>query len=185
MKAPAGPGSTPGSSPGALDPLPPERLTHGRVTRARETVADSHGNIGRPYQVESLLQKLESRGDISPEHRAAGEQFARLFRIAQLDPLRAPSWLRQAGGTAIADGGHHTERAKTQIYDAVTACGGIHSPAGCAAWFILGLELSVRDWALREGWNGRSLNESVAKGILLGALSVLALHFGVERRKSA
>ena len=170
----------------ALDAsLPPERLTHGRVKRARETVQDSAGGIGQPFEAESLLQKLERRGDISPEHRQAGEIFARLFRIAQFDPLRSPSWLRQGGGTAVPNGGHHTERAQQKIYDAVTACGGMHSPAGCAAWFVLGVELSIRDWALREGWNGRQLNESVAKGILLGALSVLALHFGVERRKSA
>ena len=170
----------------ALDAsLPPERLTHGRVKRARETVQDARGGIGRPYEVEGLLQKLERRGDISPEHRQAGELFARLFRSAQLDPLRAPSWLRQGGAPDTSDGGHHTERAKQKIYDAITACGGMHSPAGCAAWFVLGVELSIRDWALREGWNGRQLNESVAKGILLGALSVLALHFGLERRKNA
>jgi len=162
-----------------------ERRQHDTVRRSRTQVVDSHGNIGRPYQVEALLAKLERRGDISSEHRQAGEMFARLFRIAQLDPLRAPSWLRQAGGTAVPSSGHHTERAKTQIYEAVTACGGMGSPCGCAAWFVLGLELSIRDWALREGWNGRSLNESVAKGILLGSLSVLALHFGVEKRKNA
>lgn len=168
----------------ALDAsLPPERMQHGRVERSRETVADAAGGIGRPYEVERLLQKLERRGDISPEHRQAGELFSRLFRRAHLDPLRSPSWLRQGGGRDTSDGGHHTERAQQKIHDAVTACGGMHSPAGCAAWFILGVEMSIRDWALREGWNGRSLNEAVAKGILLGALSVLALHFGLERRK--
>jgi hypothetical protein len=32
---------------------------------------------------------------------------------------------------------------------------------------------------LREGWSGRPLREEVAKGILLGALGVLAEHFGL------
>jgi len=171
------------SGASALAPISPERSQHGRVKRARETVADASGGIGRPYEVESLLNKLERRGDISPEHRQAGELFARLFRRAHLDPLRSPSWLRQGGGTPAPDGADHTERAQQKIHDAVIACGGMHSPAGCASWFVLGVEMSIREWALREGWNGRSLNEHVAKGILLGALSVLALHFGLEPRK--
>jgi hypothetical protein len=162
-----------------------ERRTHDTVRRSQRQVADSHGSIGRPYEVEGLLQKLERRGDISSEHRQAGELFARLFRRAHLDPLRASSWLRQGGGPPTPNGAHHTDHAQQKIHDAVTACGGMHSPAGCAAWFVLGVEMSIRDWALREGWNGRALNESVAKGILLGALSVLALHFGVERPKKS
>ena len=162
-----------------------ERRQHDTVRRSRAQIADSHGLIGRPYEVEELLQKLERRGDISAEHRQAGEHFSRLFRLGHLDPLRAPSWMRQAGGSSIPNAAEHTARAQRQIYDAVTACGGMNSPAGCAAWYILGVEMSIRDWATREGWNGRPLRPEVAKGILLGALSVLALHFGLEKRKSA
>jgi len=39
--------------------------------------------------------------------------------------------------------------------------------------------LSMREWAMREGWGGRPLREEVAKGTLVGALGVLAKHFGV------
>jgi hypothetical protein len=56
--------------------------------------------------------------------------------------------------------------------------GGIGSPTGSCAWFVLGCEHSLRQWAQREGWNGRPLNQHVATGILFGTLGVLVKHFG-------
>jgi hypothetical protein len=165
----------------ALDAtLPPERLTHGRVERSRETVADSAGRIGRPYVAEGLLGMLERRGQIGRAQRLAGEQFAEWFRLAQLDPLRAadigqriPSG-RSATGLAI-------EHARRRVNAALDACGGISSPCGCAAWYVLGLELTVAEFARREGWSGRAMRHETAKHLLFGALSVLAAHYGKDR----
>ena len=33
----------------------------------------------------------------------------------------------------------------------------------------------------QQGWNGRILNQYEAKGILVGALGVLAVHYGYSR----
>jgi hypothetical protein len=44
------------------------------------------------------------------------------------------------------------------------------SPAGGCVWHVLGLQRSVREWAMRQGWGGRPINEKHAQGILIAAL---------------
>jgi hypothetical protein len=46
---------------------------------------------------------------------------------------------------------------------------------------VAGLGRSVKEWSALEGWNGRTLNQYEAKGILVGALAVLAVHYGYAR----
>jgi hypothetical protein len=46
---------------------------------------------------------------------------------------------------------------------------------------VAGLGRSVKEWSALEGWNGRTLNQYEAKGILVGALGVLAVHYGYSR----
>ena len=161
------------------EPAPsPERRQHDRITRADETVADTNGAIGLPWYTESMLARLERRGDITARERHAGEQFNRLFQLAHLDPLRAADLRRMAPGeqTGRAHGG---ERARRRIIQAIDALGGHGSPCGSCAWFVLGVDLSLHEWARREGWGGRTIRYEVAKGTLCGTLGVLAKHFGL------
>jgi hypothetical protein len=157
-------------------PFPAERARHDRIARLGETIADSDGAIGLPWRAETPLERLFRRGDIGAPERAAGDEFARLFRIANLDPLRAADLLR--GDRSANPDGSGIERARRRLDAALQALGGHASPCGSCAWFVLGCELSLRQWALREGWQGRPLREEVAKGTLLGALGVLRRHFG-------
>ena len=46
------------------------------------------------------------------------------------------------------------------------------------AWGHIGLQRSVREWALRQGWGGRPVRQEQAQGILIAALGMLAGHFG-------
>jgi hypothetical protein len=62
--------------------------------------------------------------------------------------------------------------------------GGSGSPAGSALWYVAGLQMSIRDWALRDGWNGKRVEKNEAKGILLAALGMLARYYGYERSGS-
>lgn len=158
--------------------ITPERRQHDRVTRAADQVADAAGAIGSPWRVEGLLARLERHGDIGVRERMAGEEFRRLFHLAALDPLRAAD-MGQRMPTSIFGEPHSSARAHTRLNLALDVLGGLHSPCGTCAWFVLGLDLSMRDWALREGWGSRPLRPEVAKGTLIGTLGVLAKHFGV------
>lgn len=153
------------------------RRQHNRVRRVETQIADVDGEIGDPFLVEGLLGRLERNGDIGSRERHAGEEFGRLFQLAHLDPLRAAVIVREGRGNGA--GPHGSERARRRIIAAMDALGGHGSPCATAAWFVLGCELSMREWAMREGWGGRPLREEVAKGTLVGALGVLAKHFGV------
>ena len=154
-----------------------ERRQHDRVSRAVETLPDATGAIGLPWHVESMLARLERRGDISARERHAGEEFHRLFQLAHLDPLKSPD-VRREGPRSQSDAPHGNDRARRRILAALDALGGQGSPCGTCAWFVLGCELSIRGWAMRQGWSSRPLSRDVAKGTLIGTLGVLAGHFG-------
>jgi hypothetical protein len=65
--------------------------------------------------------------------------------------------------------------------------GGAVSISHCASpgvWHI-GLQRSVREWAMRQGWGGRPVRQEQAQGILVAALGMLAAHFGHVETKRA
>jgi hypothetical protein len=47
-------------------------------------------------------------------------------------------------------------------------------------WHVVGLQRSLREWAIRQGWGGRPMRQEQAQGILIAALGILAGHFGYE-----
>lgn len=154
-----------------------ERRAHDMVERSAQQVADVDGAVGDPWQAQSRLGKLEARGSITAPQRQAGEHFARLFALAALDPIQAADMGRISGaGSRMIHRG--SIRARRQVNEALDALGGLSAPLGSCAWFVLGCDHSVQQWAQREGWNGRPINKQVATGILISALSILAKHFG-------
>jgi hypothetical protein len=75
--------------------------------------------------------------------------------------------------------------ARRRVHTAMEALGGIGSPAGSCIWHVVGLQRSVREWAMRQGWNGRPVRQEQAQGILVAALGVLAAHTGYDGVKRA
>ena len=43
---------------------------------------------------------------------------------------------------------------------------------------VAGLGMNLKEWAALQGWNGRSLSQPEARGILVAALGMLAMHYG-------
>jgi hypothetical protein len=68
--------------------------------------------------------------------------------------------------------------ARRRVDAAMDALGGLGSPAGGCVWHVIGLQCSIREWAMRQGWGGRPINEKQAQGILIAALGVLAGYYG-------
>ncbi len=131
--------------------------------------------------VDTLALMLRNR-TITEAMHDAGQQFSQDFARAFASGVASPKLDGLPGGTA--PGQMMVERnagAARAVRDALDAVGGHGSPAGSALWFVAGLQLSIRDWALRDGWNGRRLDRDEAKGILVAALGVLARYYGYER----
>jgi hypothetical protein len=169
------------------DPGPtPERRQHGAIERLERTIGDAAGHPSRPYRAVDTLAVMQRRGSITAGMRQAGEDFRTRFATAQLDPLRALdlSHLRLGERSVRPDmdgPGLRIEAARTAVWRAVQAVGGMGSPAGSCLWHVLGWERSLKEWALQQGWSGRRVSQEAASGILIATLGALESHFGISR----
>ena len=131
--------------------------------------------------VDTLTLMLRNRTITGAMHDA-GQQFSQDFARAFGSGVASPKLDGMPGGTApgemMVERNAGAARAVRQALDAV---GGNGSPAGSALWFVAGLGLSVRDWALRRGWADKPISVHEAKGILVAGLAMLARYYGYER----
>ena len=131
--------------------------------------------------VDTLALMLRNR-TITEAMHDAGQQFSQDFARAFASGVASPRLDGLPGGTA--PGQMMVEKnagAARAVRDALEAVGGSGSPAGSALWYVAGLQMSIRDWSLRDGWNGKRVEKNEAKGILVAALGVLARYYGYER----
>ena len=120
-----------------------------------------------------------------PMHDAA-KDFQAAFIVAKLDPLRALPILRVPGT------GREPELNERQIDARRRGAPGARgrwaaSPARPArasgTWSAC--KRSVREWAIRQGWAGRPVDQKEAKGILVAALGMLASQYGYGEARRA
>lgn len=176
MKKPKRRSATPPAPPAELTP---ERWRRGDIERLPHAIADEGGRPARPCRVVDTLAAMQRKGTISAPMRQAADDFHAQFVTASLDPLRAADLNRTRQGFRETQPSLCQAEARTKIWRALQALGGIASPAGSCVWHVVGLEWTVKDWALREGWGGRPLSQETASGILVGALGVLQAFYGL------
>ena len=172
---------TPAAGMGDAGPTP-ERRQHGLVEQLDGTIGDTAGHPSRPYRAVDTLLIMQRRGSITAGMRQVGEDFRARFALAALDPLRAVDLSRLRLGERSPrpdnDGpALRIEAARTQVWRAIQAVGGIASPGGSCLWHVLGWERSLKEWALEQGWSGRRVSQESASGILVAALGALEAHF--------
>jgi hypothetical protein len=146
---------------------------------------DPDGRIVYHHRTVDTLGKMLRAGTITPEMYDAAKDFQAVFIIAQLDPLRALPILRVPGTGREPELNERQLHARRRVHQAMAALGGIGSPAGSCAWHVIGLQRSLREWAMRQGWGGRPVRQEQAQGILVAALGMLAAHFGYGEAKRA
>ena len=149
----------------------------------RET--DPEGRIVLHHRHVDTLGRMLKAGTITEPMVEAGRKFERQFILAQLDPLRAPDIARIPGNGREADPGNISLAAREQVHRALRALGGHETALGSVAWHVLGTGCSLREWTLRQGWNGRQLRPEQATGVLIAALDLLAGHYGMRARRAA
>lgn len=160
------------------------RLQHGGFSAP---IRDADPETGSPVEHRRAVDTLGlmlANGTITPQMHEAGSIFRTLFRSAALDGIATSQIIRLAGATND-DMPNRQIDARRRIANAIDALGGHDSPAGSCVWFVVGLEFSVREWAMRQGWSGRPVHGPVAQGILVGTLGTLAMHFGLVPRQRA
>jgi hypothetical protein len=156
-----------------LDPTT-ERMRHGVVERFVRPIADEYGLPSRPFRAVDTLTAMERRGSITAEMRAAGEDFRALFQRAHLDPLHAAR-LERCGGAGFSPmpPGPRIEAARTNVWHAIRRVGGLASPAGSCLWHVVGLEQTIKAWALEQSWRRKPVDQETGAGILIATLGML------------
>lgn len=160
-----------------------KRLLHQQPTR-EVTEFDPNGvEVAHHRTVDSLGLMLQSNA-ITPAMHAAARDFQAAFTIACFDRMpkinltlmaRSPSSAHDVRDLSDAQ-----VAARERVARALDALGGHGSPAGSCVWHVVGMQTSIREWALRRGWGGRPVRQESAQGILVAALGVLAKHYGIR-----
>jgi hypothetical protein len=161
----------------------PHRVRGRELEEVREK--DPDGRIVYHHRTVDTLGKMLRAGTIDQAMHDAAMDFQAAFIIAQLDPLRALPILRVPGTGREPELNERQLYARRNVHQAMSALGGISSPAGSCVWHVVGLQRSVREWALRQGWGGRPIEQTEARGILVAAVGVLAAHLGYSGVKRA
>jgi hypothetical protein len=163
--------------------LKPHKVKGRQLEEIREK--DPDGRIVYHHRTVDTLGKMLRSGTINEAMHDAAKDFQASFIIANLDPLRALPILRVPGTGREPNLSERQLHARRQVHQAMAALGGISSPAGSCVWHVVGLQRSVREWAIRQGWRGRPVRQEQAQGILVAALGVLAARFGYHEGRQA
>jgi hypothetical protein len=140
--------------------------------------SDPGGRIVLRHRTVDSLTRLLRSGTITEAMHDAGRAFQRDFQVAGLDPIRARPMGPLAGGGGGLEVTEAQVDARRRVHRSLEALGGIGSPGASSLWHILGYGCSIREWATRQAWNGRPLDQKEAKGMLIAALGMLAGHSG-------
>jgi hypothetical protein len=135
---------------------------------------DPDGRIVYHHRTVDTLGRMHKSGAIDQAMHDAARDFQAAFTIANLNPLRAAPIPRVFGAGREPCLNDRQIEARRRVHAAMQALGGISSPAGSCVWHVVGCGCSVREWAMRQGWNGRAVRQEQAQGILLGALGMMA-----------
>jgi Domain of unknown function (DUF6456) len=136
---------------------------------------------GRPvvhHRTVDTLGIMLRAGTISQEMHDAARDFQAQFTLARYDVIRCMPLMRLPGGSGPGDLTDAQVDARRRVGAALDALGGLGSPAGSCVWHVVGLQRSIREWALRQGWGGRPVRAEQAQGILVAALGMLVKHYG-------
>ena len=161
----------------------PKRLPQRELEEVRER--DPDGRIVFHHRTVDTLGKMLRAGTIDESMHDAAKDFQAAFIVANLDPLRALPILRVPGTGREPELNGRQLDARRRVHKAMQALGGISSPAGSCVWHVVGLQRSVREWSIRQGWGGRPVRQEQAQGILIAGLGMLAMHSGYSIAKRA
>ena len=160
------------------------RLQHSAFEPRSFDADPETGAVVAHHRAVDTLGMMLRNGTIGQELYDTGVLFRALFRKAAIDRVMTTAFLRLPGQRVdhLSETNVH---ARIKISNAMDVLGGHDTAVGSCAWHVLGCETSVREWALRQGWSGRPIAPQNAQGMLVAALGVLAVHFGLLSRPRA
>lgn len=160
------------------------RRQHGEFSPPSFDTDPDTGVVVVHHRAVDTLGRMLLNGTITKELFDAGSIFRAHFRGAAIGNM-ATCPLHRLPGRALDGMSEHSIDARMKVDAAVMALGGHESAAASCAWYVVGHECSVREWAMRQGWRGRPVPLPQAHGMLIVTLGVLAGHYGLAMRSTA
>ena len=140
--------------------------------------ADPDGRPVTHARAVDTIDRMRKAGTITTAMHDAARDFQAHFIIAAYDATPPRHMIRVSGGGWTNNLTDNQIAARNRVARALGTLGGIGSPGGSCIWHVVGLGFSLREWALQQGWAGRSVHHNQATGALVTALGVLAVHYG-------
>ena len=112
---------------------------------------------GRPvvhHRTVDTLGIMLRAGTITKDMHDAARDFQAQFTIACYDTLVCMRFRRDPSRGNRAELTETQIDARRRVDEAMDALGGLGSPAGGCVWHVVGLQRSIREWAMRQGWGG-------------------------------
>jgi hypothetical protein len=160
------------------------RKQHGAFEPRSFDADPETGAVVAHHRAVDTLGVMLRNGTIGQELYDTGVLFRALFRKAAIDRVMTTAFLRLPG-QRVDHLSETSVHARIKVANAMDVLGGHDTAVGSCAWHVLGCETSVREWAMRQGWSGRPIAPQNAQGMLVAALGVLAVHFGLLSRPRA
>jgi hypothetical protein len=164
-------------------PPTPERARRG-VELVENAIADDDGRPAQPYYAPDILMAMHRRGTITAEMRQAGEDFRRVFRRAHVADLQSSDPARPyvsglGFNRTFCDG---SSPARESLWKAIDYLGGMGAQSGNIMWHVVGLEWTIKEWALNYSRQRlRHISQETASGMLIGALCPLVSFYGHQQ----
>ena len=140
--------------------------------------ADPDGRPVTHARAVDTIDRMRRAGTITRAMHDAARDFQAHFTVAAYDATPPRDLVRVSGGGWTNDLTDNQIAARNRVARALGTLGGIGSPGGSCIWHVVGLGYSLREWAVQQGWAGRPVHGSLATGVLVAALGVLAVHYG-------
>ena len=140
--------------------------------------ADPEGRPVAHARTVDTIDRMHKAGTITRAMHDAARDFKAHFIIAAYDATPPRDMIRVSGGGWTNDLTDNQIAARNRVARALGTLGGSASPGGSCVWHVVGLGLSLREWAMQQGWGGKPMLVSQATGVLVTALGVLAVHYG-------
>lgn len=144
------------------------RRQHDQFIRTAEYEGKQARKVDRAVDT---LGALLISGKITQAQHTAGVSFREAFTRAHLDPLRAADLNRLGGGW-------HEESAKAaaareHVRKMLAQLGGMSTPIGLAAWYVIGAGYTYTEFARRQRWGKHgTMDRKTATALTVGALAV-------------
>ena len=145
------------------------------VVASTNTIQDVDGGIGSPFRVIDTLSAFHSSGKITDGEYDVARNFEETFAVSGLDNLRASSFFRlPIGSGGVTSLSNTAVSARNTLWAIFEFFGGSGSPTSSALWHVVGLRMSIREFALRTQFGSKgSMSPRRASSILVDALQQL------------